>query len=364
MLFLLSLLATGAAADYLSNAQQGFYGLQGWYNRTSGLWDTCGWWNGANALTAVGGLAAVDSTIMTNATDVFANTYKQGPMYNPQPVNPGDYNSADGLAWCDHCADDGGWWALAWIQAYDTSGNPDYLAVGKSIFDQQTSKAGPSNCSDGGIYWCTFNPYVNAIANELYLSVAAHLANRVGASEKQNYVTLAQDQWAWFQRSGLINSQNLINDGLEYNCTNTGLRTVWTYNMGVILGGLVELNRAAPDSSLIASANTLAQAGIQNLTDSNHILHDVCEPDCEPDAIEFKGIYIRNLVLLQQASPNDLYKTVINANAQSIWDNDRIAANNTFGPVWSGPPTAFQIDAGTTNSALSGLIGPLGIQDC
>ena len=50
----------------------------------------------------------------------------------------------------------------------------------------------------------------------------------------------------------------------------------------MILGGLVELNKAAPDSSLIDSANTLASASIGYLCDDNHIVHDKCEPNCAP----------------------------------------------------------------------------------
>ena len=61
----------------------------------------------------------------------------------------------------------------------------------------------------------------------------------------------------------------------------------------VILEGLVELNKAAPDSSIIDSANTLAQASIGYLADSNHIIHDKCEPSCAPDATQFKGVYMR-----------------------------------------------------------------------
>ena len=54
---------------------------------------------------------------------------------------------------------------------------------------------------------------MNAIANELFLDVAAHLANR--ASNKSYYLATAQSQWTWFKNSGLINAQNNINDGLD-----------------------------------------------------------------------------------------------------------------------------------------------------
>jgi hypothetical protein len=173
--FVLPLLAQTVTADYTANAEAGFHGLQGWYNTTSGLWDTCGWWNGANCKTAIGDLAVVDSSIVSEATKVFANTYSVAPAYNPQPLKTGDVNSADPIAWCDHCYDDNGWWALAWVQAYDVTKNRDYLDLAKANFDQNMVNAGPTDYSDGGVVWCDINPYVNAIANELYLSVSAHL---------------------------------------------------------------------------------------------------------------------------------------------------------------------------------------------
>jgi predicted alpha-1,6-mannanase (GH76 family) len=159
----------------------------------------------------------------------------------------------------------------------------------------------------------------------------------------------------------LINSDNLINDGLELDCTNSGTRTIWSYNQGVILGGLVELNKAAADSSLIDTANSIANAAITNLTDSNHIIHDVCEPNCAPDGTQFKGIFMRNLAALQAVSPSDTYTTVIQANADSIWNNDRDTSTNQLSDDWAGPFDS-PANASTHSSAMDALIAaiPLG----
>lgn len=63
------------------------------------------------------------------------------------------------------------------------------------------------------------NGYINAIVNELFLSIAAHLANR--APNGQKYLKRAQQQWDWFSKSGMINENGTINDGLA-NCQNNG----------------------------------------------------------------------------------------------------------------------------------------------
>lgn len=364
-------------ADYTANAEAAFAVLQQWYNTTSGLWDTCGWWNGANCMTVIADLAAVDSNVLASATSVFATTFTQAPAVNPNTevtkvatsqniytfYGPDSKDVAAGhslegrdgnsAGFIDTCYDDNGWWALAWIAAYDLTQNQDYLDTASGIFDEMTG-GWPSNCSNGGIYWCSTSTYVNAIANELFLSVAAHLANRI-TSNSTYYINWAQEEWSWFQSSGLINSNNTINDGLTDSCGNNG-ETVWSYNQGVILGGLVELNKAAPNASLLTTAGTIAQAAIANLTDSNQIIHEACEPDCAPDGTQFKGIFMRNLAMLQQAAPNDLYVQVIQANADSIWANDN--ENNELSIDWAGP-FDDPANASTQSSAMDALIAAI-----
>ena len=128
-----------------------------------------------------------------------------------------------------------------------------------------------STCG-GGIWWSKDKTYKNAIANELFLSVAAHLANRVAPTERGSYLAWANREWTWFQQCGMINSQNLINDGLDLStCKNNGQNT-WTYNQGVILGGLVELDRAQRSPQLLSTAHTIADAAITHLSDSNGVI--------------------------------------------------------------------------------------------
>ncbi len=59
--------------------------------------------------------------------------------------------------------------------------------------------------------------------------------------------------------------KNPINDGLSEESngtrTNNGGQT-WTYNQGVILGGLVELYKATGDRSLLESARQIADGVI------------------------------------------------------------------------------------------------------
>lgn len=104
------------------------------------------------------------------------------------------------------------------LRAHDLQFGPQYINMANGIFEDM--KAGGSPC--GGIYWDKQHTYTNAIANELYLAVAASLANRMPSESKQYYLDVALNQWNWFKGSGMINSENLINDGLDGNCQNNG----------------------------------------------------------------------------------------------------------------------------------------------
>ena len=172
-------------------------------------------------------------------------------------------------------------------------------------------------------------------------------------ANKHYYLATALEQWGWFQNSGMINDKSLINDGLSTACTNNN-GTVWSYNQGVILGALAELNTASPDQSFISTAKNIATAAIEALTDLNGVLHDPCEPNCGNDGSQFKGIFSRNLQKLQQVAPANEFLSFFAANARSIWTYDRNLVNQ-LSVMWSGPFVS-PADASTQSSALDALV--------
>ncbi|KAJ5563251.1 Six-hairpin glycosidase [Penicillium sp. DV-2018c] len=364
---LISLLLTGSAVadDARSRARDALKTLQGWYNPKSGIWDTCGWWDGASCMNTIADLAALDPSVMDTATYVFNNTFNVGPVSNPNPgpevktvFTRDDHRSSavNASQWLNQAYDDDAWWALAWIGAYDVTREGTYLELAEGIFESLADAWG-TNCGGGGLPWNPTSTYVNSITNELFLSVAAHLANRV-PERKEYYVRWAQKEWDWFTSQDFIGENGTINDGLLENCQNNGA-TVWSYNQGVVLGGLVELNKASPNNTYLSSANKIAKAAIETLADSEHVIHEFCEPQCLPDGTQFKGIFIRNLRKLQKASPHDLYRKVITSCANSIWDNDR-NEKGQFGVNWSGPIEAV-VDASTHSSAFDALVAAVAV---
>jgi predicted alpha-1,6-mannanase (GH76 family) len=173
--------------------------------------------------------------------------------------------------------DDEGWWALAWIKAYDLTSDKKYLTAAETICRNMygSNNSGWDGVCSGGIYWQKNHEgpdnapsYKNSIANELFLAVSAALYVRL---KDETYLKWANDEWTWFQKSGLINNKHLVNDsfgrssGSSWSCTNDQSTAVWTYNQGVILGGLCELYTAtqAKQPQLLDVAEQIAEALIQ-----------------------------------------------------------------------------------------------------
>lgn len=306
--------------------------LQVFYSSSTGLWKTTGWWNSANALETT-----IDYSRITNTNTyrpMIANTFEK--QQNTKFLNQWMY-------------DDDGWWALAWIKAYDLTGEKRYLTMAKTIFNDM-KKGWDSTCG-GGMWWKKNRTYKNAITTQLFMTVAIRLHQRtVNDDGKGSYIDWAKRSWQWFKQSGMINRDNLVNDGLNDRCRNNG-QTTWTYNQGVILGGLVDLYQSTNDRTYLDEANKIAKAAIRYLS-AQGVLREPCEPNCGKDGAQFKGIFIRNLSYLYQTTRDPQYKTFILQNARAIWAQSRNESNQ-IGLIWG---KKFDVaDASRQSAAIDAL---------
>ena len=269
-----------------------------------------------------------------------------------QKKNVLEENVEDPKGFLNGFYDDEGWWALAWMSVYDNTHDKKHLYAASEIFEDMVGTGYNATC--GGIWWNKKRNYNSAISNELFLSVAAHLANRM---ENSNYYTdWAKKHWAWFEKSGLINSDYNINDGLDTETCKNNKGIVWSYNQGVILGALVELAKADRVNTMkyLEPAKRIAAAALHKLADKNGILHDPREPNLGNDGNQFKGVFARNLHMLYDATREGWMRDFLIKNADAVWRGARNGSSNLIGPVWSGP--YYTATAATQSSALDVLV--------
>jgi predicted alpha-1,6-mannanase (GH76 family) len=309
------------------------------YDADTGLWKTTGWWNSANALTAV-----IDYQLATGDSSyewIIANTYEKNLH-------------AQGGNFTNDYIDDTGWWALAWIRAYDLTGEQRYLDTAR--FDADYMWSTRDDVCGGGVVWNVNQRYKNAVTNELFIKVAASLHRRI--PDDTVYLDQALNIWQWFRASGMINDDNLINDGLDAaTCANNG-QTTWSYNQGIILGALTELYAATNDRGYLAQAQVLADASTRSaFLNPGGVLTEPCEQNgCGGDGPTFKGVYVRNLGELNAALRNRPYQAYLTRQATTSYREDRNRFDQ-YGVHWAGPIAS--ISAATQQSATEAQIAPL-----
>jgi predicted alpha-1,6-mannanase (GH76 family) len=292
------------------------------------------WWMSANDLTAI------------------IDNIKVAHMGSYEPIIGWIYsaNRAAGVAgdaygdFKNNFVDDTGWWAMAWIDAYQLTGSSAYLATAEDDANYMNSFWN-SSCG-GGVWWSKPVHYKNAIANELDLYVNAALHNVIHGDTK--YLDQAVREWKWFSGTRMISGSDLIYDGLNSSCTPAGHTATFTYNQGVILEGLAELYKATGNATYLAAAEKFANASTTSRTlnpvSATAPRGELTEPGGNPsdgNSPMFKGAYIRGLDILngviaarnRTAGP---YSCYLDRQSAVAYLHDRNPADQ-YGYHWAGP---------------------------
>ena len=317
-------------------------------------WFPSSWWNSAVALQTVGDY--MQRTGDRRYLGQLDNTFEKDKGVFPAGVLSGDPLLGN---FTSRAIDDSEWWGLTWLQAYDLTHDPKYLNMAVTIANYVDGYWDTSTCG-GGVWWDGERTYKNAIVNGLWIRLTAELHNRIPGDTL--WLGRSKTAWAWFQGSGMINPNGLVNDGLTNACTNNG-QNVWSYNQGLAIGAGLELWRATRDAKVLTSVRRLADAAIgPDALVTNGVLTETCDATdqtCDDNGKQFKGIFMRYWTDLVDTTHDRVYAAFLDQQAASIWDDDRDAAGR-LGTRWAGAtsndhPNVF--DWRTQASALSALIG-------
>ncbi|MBP2336837.1 putative alpha-1,6-mannanase (GH76 family) [Saccharothrix coeruleofusca] len=312
-------------------------------------WWASSWWNSAATLTALVDYAARTGNrrydwVVARTFDVNRGVFPAGQR-GSDPIE-GDFVS--------RAIDDSAWWGLAWIAAYDHTGERRYLGMAATIGAYVHQYWDTRTCG-GGVWWDRERTYKNAVTAGLYVRLAASLHRRLpGDAVWSRRTRTAAD---WYLASGMINSAGLVNDGLTADCRNNG-STVWTYNQGLGIGGLTEAWRATGDARYLAAARRLADVALVSpvLTRGGVLTEscDVGQRSCDDNQKQFKGIFARYLADLARVTGSAAHRAYAQRQSDSIWTTDRDALNR-LGQRWAGG-TPNQLDWRTQASALGGVL--------
>jgi predicted alpha-1,6-mannanase (GH76 family) len=347
-----AIVTSAAHVDYRPATMAALHALMDDYQHggdSDGRWGSS-WWTTATTMDAL--ITAEQTTGDRSYVADIEHTYDTNASFGdaqPEPVT---------VPWGNHYADDSAWWGLAWLHAYQLTGDARMLTAAEGI-DDYVASFWDTTCG-GGVKWAlpiiVSGSQKNAITNETYLQLSAELAV---TTHQPLYLTRAQAEWTWLSHSGLIRPDHLVTDHLDDQCRPTSIPL--SYTQGPILPGLLALSQATGDRSLLATARTLADASTTyRPLNPSGVLAEPCEQAqrCAGDAEEFKGSYVQALGVLNRALPQRPYSAYLIRQAATIQADDRMVGD-LYGTRWAGPPDApSPVRQATAVSALaSTLIG-------
>lgn len=346
--------STAQSASYEAQfrAYAGVVGLMTFYVPAEGYFHRAGWWNNANSAQTL-----LEYISISGSQDYFGIV-----------ENNFDLNS--GANFLTNYYDDQGWWAVAWARAYMLQPKQKYLNTAIALFNDLKYGWDTSNCN-GGMLWKKKYPYKSSISLLLYADIALLLASITGDKSYNDY---AFNAMKWLNDTQLLTTDGKVIDGIKgEDCSIEN--GVLSYNQGVILGVLFEMYQVTGDISYIKAAERSADVGIGPELSPGGVLHEGCEPQCNYDFQQFKGIFVRYLYRFYSAltklansgvyvSPRtNAYREFMLKQADAVWNRARNASSGIMSPNWrDGPPPKDEGNAVAQTAAVDALTAAMGIE--
>lgn len=244
--------------------------------------------------------------------------------------------------------DDDLWAVIASVDAWQIDHDPELLSWAAANYSRLVSEHWDNQCG-GGIWWDPKHSYKNAITNELLLTASTRLYLATG---QESYRAWALRTWGWFAASGMMGPDGLVNDGLDAQCRNNGAPR-YTYNQGVLLGGLNDLTAITGDPQYRDAAVRTALAATQTLVTPQGLLTEPATA-LGADGPMFKGVFVYHLGHLVEAMADSPERAELRAwlarNSDAVWAQSAAGSEPVDG-LWSGG--SGQLGAAAQASAIA-----------
>lgn len=230
--------------------------------------------------------------------------------------------------------DDQGIWGLTVMGAVERNftapgdGKPGWLYMAQAVFNEVWSRWETTYCA-GGVRWQIFTwnsgyNYKNTVSNACLFQLAARLGRY---TNNQTYLTVAEEVFDWLHGVGYVTLSDVGNvyDGAEIdtNCTEV-TKQEWSYNHGIVLGGLAYMYNATNGSSVWEERVSQILGGASTYFFENDIMYEsACQGNdtstCNNDQRSFRSIFARMLGLTSVLVPpvSDKINTLLNASASA-----------------------------------------------
>ncbi|WP_240481452.1 glycoside hydrolase family 76 protein [Novosphingobium fuchskuhlense] len=247
--------------------------------------------------------------------------------------------------------DDDLWAVITHINAWEIDHDPELLAWAAATYARIVAAHWDDHCG-GGLWWDPQHSYKNAITNELLLQASTKLYRATGQAVYRDW---AVRTWSWFAGSGMIGADGLVNDGLDAQCRNNGAPR-WTYNQGVLLGGLNDLAAITGDGQYRTAAVRTALAATRRLVTQTGLLTEPSDA-LGRDGPMFKGVFALHLGHLIAGMPEGPDRAELQAwaqrNGEVVWGLSACGTGPIDG-VWTGG--SGQVGAAAQASGLAILL--------
>lgn len=209
--------------------------------------------------------------------------------------------------------DDNAWIGLDFMQAFQQTGNKDYLNHAQDLFkfiQQGLHK-------DGGLYWVENEKHMtrNTCSNGPAIEYALRLYM---ATKDEKYLQFAQglDQ---FMNANLRSPEGLYWDNLGDDGSLS--KDVYSYNQGTPIGADVLFYRVTRDPKYLERAKQTADAALKHFGEGDRLWK---QAPC------FNAIFFRNLMALDQVAPDPRYRQALESYTNRLWTEARDPKTGLF----------------------------------